>query len=82
MGVEAPMTLKPEFVLWDYLKCGNGSLMTSGTFKIVAKISGLMLQELSVLILLSVLVEERMQLVILFVTCKRRPSLYCLLKEV
>lgn len=53
VGVGAPMTLKPEFVLWDYLKCGNGSLMTSGTFKIVAKISGLMLQELSVLILLS-----------------------------
>lgn len=53
VGVEAPMTLKPESVLWDYLKCGNGSLMTSGTFKIVAKISGLMLQELSVLILLS-----------------------------
>lgn len=33
---EAPMTLKPEFILWDHLKCGNGSLMTSGTFKIVA----------------------------------------------
>ena len=41
-----------------------------------------MLQELSVLILLSVLVEERMKLVILFVTCRRSPSLYCLLKEV